>query len=239
MYHITQHSLLSAPIQPSTINLKMIGFKVFSLLGLALGVAAQGSFGASENSAKILSLLVEADKVTVKSGQAAAAYTPNNQRATKNLENLNAQLLQSWQAVTTAAQSSQGFYTASGAQAIVDFLNKRLGPDTTAADLIYTNQRDTFVKGGFIDYINPGLLKLRTAVDAASAAVKTKTPAKYLTPMDLGFLIVVQNYANTQEIQQFGGNASVFSGSLCTSPVPPYNSGKSGKSGKSPSSYSS
>lgn len=86
----------------------MIGFKVFSLLGLALGVAAQGSFGASENSAKILSLLVDADKVTVKSGQAAAAYTPNNQRATKNLENLNAQLLQSWQAVTTAAQSSEG-----------------------------------------------------------------------------------------------------------------------------------
>ena len=216
----------------------MIGFKILSLFGLALSVSAQASFGAPENSAQILALLKQADIATIKSGQGAAAYTPGNQQAYQTLADQNAVLLQSWQTIITTAENSPGFYTPQGAQAIVSYLNKRLGPDTEAADLIYTNKRDVFIKGGFINYINPGLIKLRTAVDAAAAAVKQKTPSKYLTPMDLGFLIISQNYANTQEIQQFGPDADVFFGQQCTRPIPkPPVSGSGGGKGGSGGYY--
>lgn len=181
--------------------------KFLTSLALATSVYAQGQFGQSENSALILDSLKAVDQSTKSSAAAARAYQPGSESATTRLTNQNVFLLGQWQNVTYQAQSSLGFYSDSGAQAIIDYINFILYPDTKAADLIYTNKRAIFVQGGFIDYINPGLLKLRSAVDAASAAVQAKTRASQLTAMTQAFTQIEQNYADTQEIQQFGSLA--------------------------------
>ncbi|KAF2767465.1 hypothetical protein EJ03DRAFT_276156 [Teratosphaeria nubilosa] len=169
---------------------------------------AQGQFGAPENSGEVLQALFVVDQTTVESGQGAQAYRINNTVATQNLKNENAALLQAWQNVTTVVQSSNGFYSDSGAQSLIDSVNDKVYPDTKYADSIYVQLRDRkssrASRSGFIDYINPGLLKLRTAVDAASAAIQAKTPAKYLTQLADALLQIQQDYATTQEIQEFG-----------------------------------
>lgn len=182
----------------------MMTCKHLFVLVFAVSVWAQGQFGPAENSAAIIDALVAVDDSTITSGQAAKAYIPGNKKTTRVLINQNVILLGQWQNVTYQAQSSLGFYSDEGAQAIINYINDVLYPDTKAADLIYTNKRDIFVASGFINYINPGLLKLRTAVDAASAAVQAKTRAKLLTNMTVAFTQIEQNYADTQELQQFG-----------------------------------
>ncbi|KAH9827366.1 hypothetical protein Tdes44962_MAKER09746 [Teratosphaeria destructans] len=104
---------------------------------------AQGQFGAAENSGAVLQALFVVDQTTVGSGQGAQAYQINNPTATQNLEDENAALLQAWQNVTTIAQSSDGFYSASGAQSLIDYVNDKVYPDTKYADSVYVQQRDS------------------------------------------------------------------------------------------------
>lgn len=185
-------------------SIKMKFLLSVSLLGLAASVNAQAQFGAPENSAAVLAALQQADASTITSGQAAAAFRPKRRITQSKLVIANQNLLSDWLNVTSIASSSPGFFTPEGAQAIIDYINNTLFPDTEAADKIYIGRRDDFVSSGFINFINPGLISLRQAVAGASGAVEAKTPAKELTPIINAFAPIEQNYADTQEFQQFG-----------------------------------
>ncbi|KAI5369550.1 hypothetical protein Slin15195_G004260 [Septoria linicola] len=195
----------------------MLALQYLSIFGLAASTVAQVSFGALENSAQILSLLKTTDQYTVSSGQSAARYKAGRQSAYQDLADENASLLQAWQAVNTAAESSSGFYSEQGAQEIIDFINNKLYLDTKRADQIYIKQRPEFKKGPrpFIDFINPGLIQLKVAVADAAAAVQQRTRATQLTPIILAFLNIAQDYSNTQEIQQFGPQTPVYRQGQC------------------------
>ncbi|PPJ49898.1 hypothetical protein CBER1_04983 [Cercospora berteroae] len=192
----------------------MVAFKLLSLTAFALGVTAQVSFDASENSAQIVGLLQECDHATVTSGELAGRYKAGIEVDYEALASANADLLSAWEAVGVAASSSAGFYTDAGSQAILEFIANKLGPNTLAADQIYIKQRPEFIKGPrpFIDYIGPGLIKLKVAVADAAAAIQQRTRAKDLTPLTLAFLNIAQDYSNAQEIQQFGPRTPIYKG---------------------------
>ncbi|SMQ50518.1 unnamed protein product [Zymoseptoria tritici ST99CH_3D7] len=220
----------------------MVAFKLLTLVGLAATAVAQVSFGAPENSAQILSLLQDANQYTVSSGQNAARYRAGNPSSYQDLSDENAKLLQSWQAINTAAKSSSGFYSEQGAQQIIDFVNNKLYPNTKQADQIYVKQRPEFQKGPrpFIDYINPGLIQLKVAVADAAAAVAQRARATQLTPITLAFLNIAQDYSNTQEIQMFGPQTPIYRGQCgCSGQGPQgyFGGGLPGPFGKGPRGY--
>ncbi|KAF2216692.1 hypothetical protein CERZMDRAFT_108668 [Cercospora zeae-maydis SCOH1-5] len=192
----------------------MVAFRLFLFTALALGATAQVSFDAPENSGQILSLLRDADQATVLSGERAARYRAGVEVDYTDLADANAKLLAAWQAIGTTASSSGGFYTDAGAQAILEFVTNKLGPNTLAANQIYVKQRNEFSKGPrpFINYIGPGLIKLKVAVADAASAVAQRCRATDLTPTTLAFLNIAQDYSNTQEIQQFGPQTPIYKG---------------------------
>lgn len=55
-----------------------------------------------------------------------------------------------------------------------------------------------------LQYINPGLLELRNAFDTAAAVVQAKTLGNKLMAVTEARTLIEQNYANTQQLQQFG-----------------------------------
>lgn len=172
--------------------------------GLLASVSGQAIFDGQENSADVLNAVQAADASTRASSQAATAYTPDNATAVHELTFQNYVLRSDWQYIHYVAESSSGFYTDDGAQAIIDFVVSTLFPDTKSGDQIYTDKRQTFIDGGFIGFINPGLIQLRIAVSQASAAIKSKTKSNKLTAMSNALLLIEQNYADTQNYQQYG-----------------------------------
>ncbi|QIX00915.1 hypothetical protein AMS68_006432 [Peltaster fructicola] len=191
----------------------MLAFKYLALF--IAGVTAQAAFGAPENSAAVLDALKAVDDSTIASARAATAFRPNNAELEKELKYQNYVLRSNWQYVQYLAQSSQGFYSDAGAQAIIDYINVKLFPDTRDADKIYTDKRAVFLQSSFINFINPGLVQLRLAVAEAAGALIAKTRASRLTAITIALLSIELNYSETQEYQQFG----LFPTDTCTIPA--------------------